>query len=75
MTDKGGPRRGRQLNPYEVAAIKEKLGHETLDSMYPGTYKAKSNDEPPPFYSFALCRESYQCPREPPAPWTCPRSF
>ena len=47
MTDKGGPRRGRQLNPYEVAAIKEKLGHETLDSMYPYTHKAKSSEEPP----------------------------
>ena len=29
--------RGRQLNPYEVAALKESLGHETYDSMHPYT--------------------------------------
>ena len=29
--------RGRQLNPYEVAALKDTLGHETYDSMHPYT--------------------------------------
>ena len=42
--------RGRQLNPYEVAAIKEALGHETYDSMHPYTRDRsirKSEAHPP----------------------------